>query len=61
MVRSFRFEIYRDPSGLLRWRLLVGKQVVAESTRAFSRRSACENAINLVRLVSNAPIIDLAR
>lgn len=34
MVRSFRFEMYRDPSGLLRWRLLVGKQVVAGSTRA---------------------------
>jgi uncharacterized protein YegP (UPF0339 family) len=63
MVRSFRFERYRGPSGLLRWRLLVGKQVVAVdgSTRAFSRRGACENAVNLVRLASDAPVIDLAR
>ena len=54
-----RFEIIRGHSRLLRWRLRVGGECVAASTRAFTRKGLCEISINLARRGLDAPVIDL--
>ncbi len=54
-----QFEVYKDNVRLFHWRLRTNDDVViAESCEGFHNRSACENAVILVRTeASNAGLI----
>ena len=43
-----KFEIYRD-DGDWRWRLMIGGEIIAESSEDYTDKDDCELAIELVK------------
>ncbi|MGE0644160.1 MAG: YegP family protein [Nitrospira sp.] len=55
-----QYRIYKDAAGYWRWRLLAANnRIIADSGESYIHKAHCQDAINLVKNSSYAPIYEV--
>lgn len=53
-----RYQIYRDVTGLFRWRLIAANNEIVASGESYTSKASCLHAVGLLKASQNAPVYD---
>lgn len=54
-----KYQVYKDPQGYWRWRLLAANNEIVASGESYYNKSNCLHAITLVKSSKDAPVYEV--